>query len=88
VKINSDWLQGWPLKVWFASRAVDYPLFGPLLSNPDFAVFSARASMLLHLPGAPLLFFKRTRLIVFCLYALFHLSNALIFSMDDPVCDQ
>jgi vitamin K-dependent gamma-carboxylase len=81
VKINSDWLQGWPLKVWFASRAVDYPLFGPMLSNPDFAVFSAWASMLLHLLGAPLLFFKRTRLIVFCLYALFHLSNALIFSM-------
>jgi vitamin K-dependent gamma-carboxylase len=81
VKINSDWLQGWPLKVWFASRAVDYPLFGPLLSNPDFAVFSAWASMLLHLLGAPLLFFKRTRLIVFCLYALFHLSNALIFSI-------
>ena len=81
VKINSDWLQGWPLKFWFASRDGDYPLLGSLLTNPDFAVFSAWFSMLLHLLGAPLLFFKRTRLIVFSLYAIFHVSNALIFSI-------
>ena len=81
VKINSDWLQGWPLKVWFASRVGDYPLLDPLLTSPDFAIFSAWFSMLLHLLGAPLLFFKRTRLIVFSFYAVFHISNALIFSI-------
>ena len=81
VKINIDWLQGWPLKFWFASRAGDYPLLEPILTSPDFAIFSAWFSMLLHLLGAPLLFFTRTRLIVFSLYAIFHISNALIFSI-------
>ena len=81
VKMNSDWLSGWPLKFWFSSRAEDHPLIGPLLAAPDFAILGAWYATLLHLLGAPLLFLKKTRLIVFCLYALFHLSNATIFSI-------
>ena len=81
VKLNSDWLTGWPLKFWFASRAEDYPLIGPLLADPDFALVGAWYATALHLLGAPLLFFKKTRLVVFCFYAIFHLSNATIFSI-------
>jgi hypothetical protein len=81
VKLNSDWLHGWPLKFWFASRAEDHPLIGPLLADPDFALAGAWFATWLHLVGAPLLFFRKTRLIVFSLYAVFHLSNATIFSI-------
>jgi vitamin K-dependent gamma-carboxylase len=81
VKMNSDWLSGWPLKFWFSSRAEEHLLIAPLLADPDFAIFGAWFSMTLHLLGAPLLFFKKTRLVVFCLYAMFHLSNATLFSI-------
>ena len=81
VKLNSDWLTGWPLKFWFASRAGEHALIGPLLAAPHFAILGAWYATVLHLLGAPLLFFKKTRLAVFCLYALFHLSNAAIFSI-------
>jgi len=81
VKLNSDWLTGWPLIFWFASRAEDHPLIAPLLTDPDFAIFGAWFATALHLVGAPLLFFKKTRLIVFCFYAMFHLSNAMLFSI-------
>lgn len=81
VKLNSDWLSGWPLIAWFGSRAEDFPLLGVLLANPDFAIAGAWYATLLHLVGAPLLFFRKTRLIVFSFYALFHLSNAMIFSI-------
>ena len=81
VKLNSDWLNGWPLKIWFASREEDLPVIGALLANPDFAIAGAWFATLLHLVGAPLLFFRKTRLFVFSLYALFHLSNAMIFSI-------
>ena len=81
VKLNSDWLTGWPLKFWFASRADEHALIGPLLATPHFAILGAWYATVLHLLGAPLLFFKKTRLPVFCLYALFHLSNAAVFSI-------
>ena len=81
VKLNSDWLTGWPLKFWFASRAEDHPVIGSLLANPDFAIVGAWFATFLHLVGAPLLFFKKTRLFVFSLYALFHFSNVTIFSI-------
>ena len=81
VKINTDWLNGWPLKHWFSGRSADHPVIGPLLSEPDFAIIASWYSIILHLVGAPLLFFRRTRLIVFCLYVLFHLSNSVIFSI-------
>lgn len=81
VKLNSDWLNGWPLKFWFSSRAEDHPVIGTLLADPDFAIASAWFSTALHLLGAPLLFVKKTRLIIFCFYALFHVCNAVIFSI-------
>ena len=81
VKLNSDWLTGWPLIVWFADRAAEHPLIGSLLADPDFAIVGAWFATALHLLGAPLLFFKKTRLIVFCFYTLFHLSNATLFSI-------
>lgn len=80
VKINPDWLAGRPLDSWFAERG-KAPLIGPLIAG-DWAIYAASyGSILLHLLGAPLLFFRRTRLWVFLVYCAFHLTNAVVFSI-------
>ena len=78
VKLNGDWLQGEPLGLWLAART-DLPLAGPWLDAPGVAVAAAYGVIALHLVGAPLLLWRRTRLAVFILYAGFHLSNAILF---------
>jgi hypothetical protein len=81
VKLNDDWLQGQPLGLWFAERAAIWPLLGPWLTLPGVEIVSAYTVVLLHLAGAPLLFWRRTRLAVFALYAGFHLANSLLFQI-------
>ena len=80
VKINPDWLHLQPMTMWLASRA-DFPLVGPLFTETWVAVIASYGSILLHIVGAPLLLFRRTRMPVFMLYALFHLSNHMLFNI-------
>ncbi len=80
VKINPDWLNGDPLRLWFNNRA-SIPILGPLVAG-DWAIYAASyAAIILHLLGAPLLFFKRTRLFVFLAYCVFHITNAIVFTI-------
>lgn len=80
VKINHDWLRLEPLGMWLARRD-DFPLVGPLL-NQDWAVaLAAYGSIALHVVGAPLLLFRRTRACVIVLYFAFHLSNHFLFEI-------
>lgn len=80
VKINYDWLHGQPLLMWFESRR-DWPLVGPLLANNITAYVASYAAIALHLIGAPLLLWRRTRLGAFCAYLFFHLCNAFLFAI-------
>ena len=80
VKLNSDWLQGQPLGMWLASYG-DWPLVGAWLSEPSLALAASYAVVALHLVGAPLLLWRRTRLPVFLLYACFHLTSASFFNI-------
>jgi hypothetical protein len=81
VKINSDWLQLQPLKMWLAERS-DYPYGLGYLFTQDWAVATAAYGIIvLHIVGAPLLLWKRTRLVVFCLYAAFHTLNHFVFNI-------
>ena len=80
VKVNADWLRGEPLTMWFARRA-NMPVLGDWLSEPWVGMAGSYGSILLHLVGAPLLLWKRTRLPVFLLYVAFHVSNHTIFSI-------
>lgn len=75
VKINPDWLQFYPLKFWFANQ-------GPFFSNIYIIAIASYGSILLHIIGAPLLLFKKTRLWIFLIYVIFHCSNAYIFNID------
>lgn len=81
VKINADWLQLQPLKMWLAERS-DFPLGLGYLFTQDWAVATAAYGVIaLHIIGAPLLLWKRTRLVVFCLYAAFHTLNHFVFNI-------
>ena len=80
VKINADWLAGMPLNLWFTSRA-EIPLIGPFIAGQWAIQVAAYGAIALHLVGAPLLLFRRTRPYVFICYAIFHISNAIVFNI-------
>ncbi len=80
VKINPDWLGGQPLRLWFSDRA-ETPIVGPLIAG-DWAIYAASwGAIALHLIGAPLLLWKKTRLAVFLVYSCFHVTNAFVFNI-------
>ncbi len=80
VKINSDWLHLEPLRGWLLKRHADTPL--EILWQTDWGVtFAAYGVILLHILGAPLLFWKRTRLSVCLIYCAFHISNHFTFEI-------
>jgi len=81
VKINSDWLQLEPLRLWMTTASADAgPLMQWLTQDPGITLASF-AVIALHVLGAPLLLFKKTRLPVFCAYLVFHTINALVFDI-------
>lgn len=75
VKLNSDWLQLYPLRFWFDGH-------GPFFSNIYVIGLASYYAILVHIIGAPLLFLKKFRIYIFVLYAIFHSINAYIFTVD------
>ena len=80
VKINSDWLNLEPLRMWLSTRS-DMPLIGYLYTQDWAVAIAAYGVILLHVIGAPLLLWKRTRLAVFIIYAAFHILNHFTFNI-------
>ena len=80
VKITDDWLRGEPLRMWLQNRA-DEVFFGPLLYYDWVILAGAWGTVALHILGAPLLLWKRTRLAVFLIYCSFHISNSVFFNI-------
>ncbi len=81
VKLNPDWLQLEPLRLWMTSYSADAgPLMQWITQDPGIA-FGAYGAIALHLIGAPLLLFKKTRFPVFCVYLFFHMVNATVFNI-------
>lgn len=78
VKLNPDWLGGEPLGLWLRERW-QWHIFGDLVFEDWFVLMGAWGTVFLHLLGAVLLLFRKTRLVAFCLYLLFHLMNAYTF---------
>ena len=80
VKITDDWLRGEPLRLWLSGREDD--IFYGFLFHYDWSfVVASWATVLLHIVGAPLLLWRRTRLAMFVIYAFFHWSNAQLFNI-------
>ena len=80
VKINADWLRLEPLGMWLARR--DHtPLIGHLYTEDWVVAIASYGSIGLHVLGAPLLLFRRTRIYIAVVYAAFHLSNHFMFQI-------
>ncbi len=80
VKINEDWLRLEPLRTWLLD-AQDEVFFGAIWQYDWAVAVGAYGSIALHIIGAPLLFWKRTRMPVFLLYVGFHLTNHFVFNI-------
>jgi vitamin K-dependent gamma-carboxylase len=80
-KINPDWLRGEPMR-WVMSQHRDFPIIGRFFTE-EWAVYTmGYGALLLDLFIVPLLLCRRTRIVAFCVAALFHLMNARLFSID------
>lgn len=81
VKLNPDWLSLEPLRTWMVESRPDFPPFFTTLTSDTGIALGAYGAILLHLLGAPLLLFRKTRLWVLGIYGLFHLMNHFVFNI-------
>lgn len=81
VKLNPDWLRLEPLRMWLTQRSQESAEIFQFLTQDWGIAIGAYGAIALHLIGAPLLLLRRTRLPVLILYALFHISNSLVFNI-------
>jgi vitamin K-dependent gamma-carboxylase len=79
-KLNSDWLQAMPLKLWMSYKD-DLPVIGPLLATEATAYFMAYGGLLLDLFVVFFLLNKRTRVWAFAATLFFHFMNHLVFTI-------
>ena len=79
-KINWDWLNGWPLRMWLSERT-HKAIIGPLLDEAWFALFFSYSGLLIDLFALPLLLWSRTRVPAFAVLLLFHLTNSHLFNI-------
>ena len=81
VKINPDWLNLEPLRMWMQGRREHYPPFFTQITGNAGIALGAYGAIALHLLGAPLLFFRQTRPWVLVAYAVFHTINSAVFNI-------
>lgn len=81
VKLNVDWLNLEPLRMWMHARRDDYPPFFTWLTGDAGIALGAYGAIALHLLGAPLLFFRWARPWVLAAYGVFHLVNHTVFNI-------
>ena len=79
VKIEVDWLRGEPLRTWMLERP--WSPFSDLFAVHWVTLAAPVLVILLHVVGAPLLLWSKTRLWVFLVYCAFHVANAHLFNI-------
>lgn len=79
-KLNGDWLQGEPMRMWLADRG-DYPLIGSFLTTEFAAYFYSYGGILFDLAIPFLLLYKRTRIWALLSVVAFHFNNSMLFSI-------
>jgi vitamin K-dependent gamma-carboxylase len=77
-KLNSDWLQGEPMRIWLSERA-HMSFIGPHVHQEWLVYFFVLGGLLLDLLVVPALLWRRTRVLAFCAVAAFHLLNSQLF---------
>jgi hypothetical protein len=77
-KISPDWLRGEPMRHWLTHN-----IHAPFVDNFSHAIWTpyvaSYGALLLDLLAAPLLLWRRTRLVAFCVVVFFHILNAQFF---------
>lgn len=81
VKLNADWLNLEPLRMWMHARRDDYPPVFTWLTGDVGITIGAYGAIALHLLGAPLLFFRWARPWVLAAYGVFHIVNHTVFNI-------
>lgn len=79
-KINGDWLQGEPMRMWMAART-DFPAIGPLFTQEWMVYSLSYGGLLLDLLVVPFLIWRRTRPLAFAFALVFHLMNVQLFDI-------
>ena len=79
-KLNSDWLQGAPMREWLASKT-DFPVIGPWFTEEWVVYLFSYGGLVFDLSVIPLILFKRTRWIAVAWMFAFHLLNSQLFSI-------
>lgn len=79
-KLNSDWLQGEPLRRWLARRTDIEPI-ASILTTEWVVWFMAYGALVLDVTVVGLLLYRRTRLAAFVIVTCFHLLNAWLFGL-------
>lgn len=79
-KLNSDWLEGWPLRIWMP-RELNLPVLWRFRDQVWLALAFSYSGLLLDLLAVPLLLWRRTRPYMFAALALFHLTNSNLFDI-------
>jgi vitamin K-dependent gamma-carboxylase len=81
-RLTPDWLQGWPLRYWFANAAPRHwlgPQASELLASKTFAIGWAWFVCGVHLAAIPLLLWLRTLWVAFAALVVVFVGYSLIF---------
>lgn len=81
VKLNLDWLNLEPMRLWMNAQSADSHAIFQWLTQDSGIALASYGVIVLHLVGAPLLLWRKTRLPVFTVYCIFHIINALVFNI-------
>jgi len=79
-KMNPDWLQAMPLKMWMHNFRM-IPVIGPLFRSEASPWLMAYFGLLFDLLIVPSLLWRKTRLTAFFIGVFFHLSNSILFGI-------
>lgn len=77
-KLNSDWLNGMPLKLWLNYKS-DMPILGYFWQQEWVAYAMSYGGLFLDLFVVFFLLIKRTRIWALCFVLFFHLNNLILF---------
>jgi hypothetical protein len=79
-KLNADWLQGQPMRMWLPG-SIRLPGLEPVLAHPAAALFTSWAGLAIDLFMVPGLLWRRTRPFAFAIAVAFHLLNSQMFEI-------
>ena len=79
-KLGSDWLGGYPMKIWLQSTS-HYPLVGPFLATDAAAYLFSYGGLIFDLTIGFLLFGRRTRRWALIPLLVFHCTNQAVWNI-------